>query len=373
MALSLVAWGILGLGTPGLAARPVEIRYYKDVWPYEPKQGVQFFSPTEGWVGVTGISSGRGKPNQPYLLVTTRSVDDLHPAPGLQLPPEHRLNALFFLDRQVGWVVVSEMKAGGGPTRLWRTEDGGKTWEELANNIPPGGIGQLQFVSSTTGWLLKRGVWLTEDGGTTWRQLPLKPAEGDTSFTKMVFLTPTEGWVAGRGTVYYTADGGETWTLQYDGTGTGRLWARGLHFPSATEGWVVGDSKYLVRTRDGGRTWRPVRVTHPRMGPYDKFTAVHFLSPQVGVVAGQHNARETVPKDVQRRASPIAFSYFRPYLLVTFDGGRTWSYHNHPIPDGDLSQGGSTLFGIKTVNWLPEETGIVEIRLTPPSVKSPKR
>jgi hypothetical protein len=189
----------------------------------------------------------------------------------------------------------------------------------------------------------------------------------------MVFLTPMEGWVAGRGTIFYTADGGETWALQYDGAGTGRLWAQGMQFPSASEGWVVGDSKYLVHTRDRGRTWQSVRITQPRIGTFDRFTSVHFVSPQVGVVAGQHNARETVPKAIQRRSSPIAFSYYRPYILVTFDGGKSWSYHDLPIPIGQWSQVGTTLFGINTVDWTEEATGIVEVRLNPPSVKSPKR
>lgn len=368
--LVLAACAMLGLATPGLAARAVEIQYHKDVWPCDPKRGIQFVSPAEGWVGVEGITFARGKPIQPYLLVTARGPDDLHPVVSLQLPPGHGLLDFFFLDRQRGWVVTSKAEAGGGPPRLWRTEDGGKTWQELAHNLPPAG-GKVQFVTPTVGWLLGRELWRTEDGGTTWRHIPLARPE-DTSFTNMAFLTPLEGWVTARGLIYHTADGGETWTLQYDISHTERPWPWTIQLLSPTEGWVAG-GKYLVHTRDGGQTWRRVEVRHPQMGLYDRFTAVHFLSPQVGVVAGQHNVRETAPKAVQRRASPIAFSYYRPYLLVTFDGGRSWAYHALPIPVGQWSQVGSTLFGINTVDSTPEATGIAEVRLSPPKPKPSKR
>jgi photosystem II stability/assembly factor-like uncharacterized protein len=368
--LPLLTGIVLGLVGAAEAARPVEIQYHKDVWPCDPKQRIQFVSPTEGWVGVRGMTFARGKPVQAYLLGTARGPDDLRPVAGLQLPAAHQLIDFFFLDRQRGWVVATKREAGVGPIRLWRTEDGSKTWQELAHNLPPVG-GKIKFVTPVVGWFLGRELWRTEDGGTTWRPLPLEPVES-IDFTNMVFLTPLEGWVAGTGTIHYTADGGETWTLQYDVSRTTRPWPWTIQFPTPTEGWGAG-GKYVVHTKDGGRTWRPVRVTHPGMGRFDRFTAVHFLSPQVGVVAGQHSVRETAPKGVQRRAGPVAFAYYRPYLLVTFDGGRSWSYHELPIPVGQWSQVGWSLFGINTVDETEEATGIVEIRLTPPKPKAQEK
>lgn len=369
---ALLGWAVLCLISPGLAARPVELQYYKDVWPCDPKRGIQFTSPTEGWVGVLGVSSGQGKPNQPYLLTTTRGPDDLHPVHSLELPPEHRLSGFFFLDRQRGWVVVSEMKAGGGPTRLWRTGDGGKTWQELIHNLPPGG-GQIQFVTPTAGWFLRGRVWRTDDGGSFWRQLP-EPAEEDTRITGMLLLSPMEGWITGEGTIHDTADGGRTWTLRYDLRQRGKPWVESIQFASPTEGWVAVGGMPLARTVDSGKTWRPVRARHPRQGPFDRFTSLHFLSPRVGVLAGQHNERELVSEAERRRASPIAFNYYRPYVLVTFDGGKSWSYHDLPIPVGQWTQAGpNLLYGINTADWTHEATGIVEVRLSPPSLKPAKR
>jgi hypothetical protein len=62
----------------------------------------------------------------------------------------------------------------------------------------------------------------------------------------------------------------------------------------------------------------------------------------------------------------VTFDFDRPYLLVTFDGGRSWSYHDVPIPVGQWSQVGSTLFGINTVDQRPARTGILEVRLAGP-------
>jgi photosystem II stability/assembly factor-like uncharacterized protein len=372
--LSLGAFQAAGLPGLALAAAPVEIHYHKDVWPCDPKQGIQFVSPAEGWVGVYGVSSGQGKPNQAYLLMTSRGPADLHPVGGLGLPPDHALKSFFFLDRQHGWVVASAMKAGGGPTRLWRTEDGGKAWQELPHNLPPAG-GRLQFVTARLGWLLGAGrLWRTEDGGTTWRRLSITPAEEEASLTGMFLLDSLNGWVTGKGLIHQTADGGETWTRRYDLTSQGRpsLWF--LQFPSPNEGWVAAEGIPLARTLDGGQTWRPVRVRHLRMGPFDRFTSLHFLSPQVGVLAGQHHEKETVPRAVRRSLSPVAMGYYRPYLLVTFDGGRSWSYYDLPIPVGEWSKAGpNILFGVNTVDSTREATGIVEVRFTPPKEKPPKR
>jgi photosystem II stability/assembly factor-like uncharacterized protein len=270
--------------------------------------------------------------------------------------------------------MVSERKVGAAPSRLWRTDDGGKTWRELAHNLPREGFGRLQFVTASVGWLLQNGVWRTDDGGVTWRRLPLTAIEEETSFSRMLFLNSMEGFVTGKGTIYHTEDGGETWTLRYNMAPARRAWLWGLQFPTPTEGWAVSDGTDLLHTLNSGRTWRPVRVRHPRMGPYDAFTSVHFLSPQVGVLAGQHSERETARKAVQRRAGPVAFTYYRAYVLVTFDGGRSWTYHDLPIPVGQWSQAGpNLLYGINTVDATHEAAGIVEVRLNPSQGKPTKR
>ncbi len=371
--IGLVICHVLGLPGAVLAAQVVEIRYDNDIWPCQPKLGIQFLSPTEGWVGIVGRSPGRGGSHQPYLLTTSRGPEDLQPVKSLQLPAEHRLNDFFFLDRQFGWVAASELRVGGGPIRLWRTEDGGRTWRELAHNLPPGGIGGLQFVTSSIGWGLSDGVWRTEDGGTTWRLVLPKSAGTFAEFTKLVFVSPTVGWITGLGTIHHTTDGGETWILQYEGGEKGRLRARGMQFLSPSEGWVGWEAKHLLHTSDAGRTWRPVRIRHPRLGQLDRFNSAYFLTAQLGVVAGQHHEAEGVPKSILRGASPIAFGYHRPYLLVTFDAGRSWSYHKLPIPVGQWSGAGSLLFGINTVTGFPEQAGLVEVRLDLQRAKPGKR
>jgi photosystem II stability/assembly factor-like uncharacterized protein len=273
--------------------------------------------------------------------------------------------ALAFADEKVGWVATAEGTTSG-PVHLWHTQDGGESWKELVHNLTCKGMGSFHFVNARVGYALSREVWRTEDGGTTWRSsaLPNDGSGHDAGFSRLQFVTANVGWLAGSGTIYHSIDGGATWTRQFEVPGRkGRPWTWGLDFSSPNTGWVAGSGKYLARTQDAGRTWRLVHAKHKRLGPFDRFTAVHFASHEVGVIAGQHNERERVSRRVQRESSPIAFGYDRPYILITRDGGRSWLYYDVPIPIGEWSRAGETLYGINTVDLAPGATGVVELKL----------
>ncbi len=106
----------------------------------------------------------------------------------------------------------------------------------------------------------------TSDGGVRWRRL----ATGtDYQLRAVVFADPLRGWLLGQlyshtelaSTIVATSDGGETWTECYASTGESfydlvyveghRLWAGG---------GMSGGPARVLRSDDGGASWRPLRL-----------------------------------------------------------------------------------------------------------------
>jgi len=150
-----------------------------------------------------------------------------------------------------------------GPDRVWvvgfegvihHSADGGKTWvmqkapveEDLYN---------VCFVNDTTGWIVgKHGVMFkTADGGSTWQQLETVK---DTRLFDAHFINETTGWVVGTmGTILHTTDGGASWTEQ--GWGEDRYY-NGVFFIDENRGWIVGEYSTMYMTTDGGAKWTPM-------------------------------------------------------------------------------------------------------------------
>ncbi len=111
---------------------------------------------------------------------------------------------------------------GGGPgSGIYKTTDGGASWTELNNGIPPGDKGRIGLaISASDPQVLnaliehpsESGTYRTEDGGATWRKM--SSHNGRPMYYSHIFIDPTDP------TRVYTAatntdmseDGGATWT-----------------------------------------------------------------------------------------------------------------------------------------------------------------
>lgn len=168
------------------------------------------------------------------------------------------------LSEQQAWVVL------GG--RLYRTDDGGENWNEL--NPEQERVQAATFLDQDHGWLVsppnaahpELSIWRTTDGGLTWQAAPLTAASETLLAARAVtldFVSPLEGWLSLKlvsssnfnlGSLYHTADGGLTWEERsLPGGGA-------IDFVNPTHGWTFagpqGDELY--QTQDGGYTWQPV-------------------------------------------------------------------------------------------------------------------
>jgi photosystem II stability/assembly factor-like uncharacterized protein len=106
--------------------------------------------------------------------------------------------------------------ATDGPLRygLMRTEDGGCRWHGVPSSQHPSSRGgELFFLDDDHGWLAggyKGTLYRTADGGRSWQTMPLPFAK--TSIKSVYFQDRDAGWlITGRGQLLATRDAGRTW------------------------------------------------------------------------------------------------------------------------------------------------------------------
>ncbi len=217
------------------------------------------------------------------------------------MPTTKPLDGVQLLTRDSGWVASED--------GLFRTKDGGGTWEQVLSSSFL--YGRFQFVDDRHGWirLYPNSFQATKDGGKTWIPL-VSPCQQGGVFR---FIDPRNGWMlcptgGGAGIepkeLFRTEDGGATWRfLTRTGSQPGDMplssYARDLFFLDAQHGWLSTAKGDLLMTRDGGKSWSRL----PGLG--GDVVNLQFLSPQQGFAVVKESP------DTSR-------------LLVTFDGGKTW-------------------------------------------------
>lgn len=226
------------------------------------------------------------------------------------------------------------LSAGPGElSRIYRTLDGGDTWEEVWRNRDPEGFydcldlwepespGEprrgVAFGDAVDG---RFGLLVTEDGGATWALLPeesapaAQPGEGGFAASGTCVLTggAGHGWIgtgaADTARVLRTRDGGRSWEVAATPLpGGGFSGITSVAFRDTLTGWALGGnlgepegrSDNVAMTTDGGATWVPVAPSHMRGALYGG-VVVPGTDPAVLVTVGPAGAD------------------------LSLDGGRSW-------------------------------------------------
>jgi photosystem II stability/assembly factor-like uncharacterized protein len=136
------------------------------------------------------------------------------------------LENISIIDQTYGWCASKK--------RLFRTIDGGISWQEMKLSIPQESfISQIHFNNRSLGWLVLQKY------GETFEQYE----------DNYIWLLKTN-------------DGGETWTLMYENKS---IDATHLTFTNESDGWFVGikyvgnnASSFILNTNDQGNSWNDV-------------------------------------------------------------------------------------------------------------------
>jgi photosystem II stability/assembly factor-like uncharacterized protein len=291
-----------------------------------------------------------------------------------------------FTDRLHGWVAAYDCATVA--VHLYRTSDGGRSWQSLgapASHSCGGGPTFLSFADNEHGWMepvspnAPGGQLLgTSDGGRTWKQLAsgppgqVPPGTGQLPCLAPIrFVSPSVGWLARceNGRVFSTADGGRRWreaTIRVPNGVNARFdvpWFAGrIGVAAATIGSRSAAANAGTRavafstSRDGGKNWTLQAVRTIASCPLTAFFTSRWPAGVVGghvwwIVTGRSKQLVQLTTDggprwrtvvahglpsrvcsvtsVSAASADVAWVVARGRgdnsgLFQTSDGGRTW-------------------------------------------------
>jgi photosystem II stability/assembly factor-like uncharacterized protein len=317
-----------------------------------------------------------------------------------QFHSDDYLRCVGFANRSAGW--VGTLGRRRRPGRLYRTRDGGKTWDEVRNlpQVRPPLICGLCVVNdsviyasgtneptSTPPAMIK-----STDGGETWTGWDM--TEHATILIDTFFSSPTEGWVVGgkadkpnptrddiKPVVLHTRDGGETWTNRIpdvEGFPFGE-WGWKIQFLNEKVGFVALENftqAAILKTTDGGCTWVRLPVNDPQRNA--NLEGIGFVDEEHGWVGGWGDANfaggfSSATSDGGgnwRDANEIGrfinrFRFFGNPVTVGYSSGRTvYKYSSAPVPLAAAAMAPPT--ELLDTNELVEVSGPIEIAYTVP-------
>jgi len=177
------------------------------------------------------------------------------------------------------------------PAKIFKTENGGKTWAESYTNDTEGiFLDAFAFFDQDNAIAVgdpmggRFMVLVTSDGGKSWEEIPAaerpKAVSGEGAFaasgTCLTVLGKTDAWFCTGGSsarVFHSRDRGRTWTAANSPLAAVKPSSGGfsLVFVNEKDGVMVGgdyqDEKAALRnaatSRDGGVTWELVETLQP--------------------------------------------------------------------------------------------------------------
>jgi photosystem II stability/assembly factor-like uncharacterized protein len=213
---------------------------------------------------------------------------------------------------------------------------------------------EVFFVTMDKGWVAgsKGTIIHTKDAGRTWTaQMGGDPQSADEPVGFLRFLDETHGWavVGGAGSskarIVHTADG-ESW----EDLGAAPQYIHELAMATPTDGVAAGYlgmgsvPSTLLKTRDGGKTWKPVVQCSVKavVGGLSRDIAcnvgrIQFVTPMVGYLVAKTKC--------------VGPCEYPPILAKTEDGGDSWRFF--------LGPGDPEVVGATDLFFTDENTGIV--------------
>jgi photosystem II stability/assembly factor-like uncharacterized protein len=270
---------------------------------------------------------------------------------------------IFFLTADLGWYVN-----GGG--KIYKTPDGGKTWIEKLSQ-PGTFFRTVGFVNEKIGFAGNIGtdyfpgvtdttpLYMTDDGGDTWRAVSSidgPTVKGlcaiDVLHTKFInsgvldsrTVIHAGGRVGGPAFLLRSMDGGKTWKSQDVSAHTKMI--LDVKFFDENRGFIMGASDtdteksnaLIIATQDGGATWKKVYQSNR---PFEITWKASFPTRDTGYVTIQNYNPD---KTISQR-----------YVAKTIDGGATWN--EIPLVNDHAVRQFGVGFADEKIGWVGTTTG----------------
>lgn len=187
---------------------------------------------------------------------------------------KNRVRRISFHDSRFGW---AECDKG----LVIQTDNGGDQWRSMVDSLSFNigtTIEATQFLNKNKGWMAvsdapepypAKAVLFTEDGGKNWQTH--NNFGGQDSISNIFFLDEKIGWMAGSkilsnadseiGLLLQTQDAGQTWRRVRTVPNADAI--KSVRFTSLNEGWLTTDYN-VYRTHDGGKKWLTV-LSYPEI------------------------------------------------------------------------------------------------------------
>lgn len=230
---------------------------------------------------------------------------------------------LEFITPDFGWI---PMDVGAGPISggFMITSDGGKNFKFNDNSGDESSMLEVDFINENQGWAIGNafsyGHYLirTQDGGKSWQQIypEIRPV------VDIAFYDNNNGYGLGQLSdskmLLATDNGGESWEAVYKFDK--KFFPTLISFVDNKTGWVLtgqtdSAKTAILKTLDGGRTWKEIQLDASNSQIY-LFQYIRFFDKNNGLLISQNSEITT---------------YFR-----STDGGNTWL--KTKMKDGSNSQ-----------------------------------
>ena len=271
--------------------------------------GQSWSNVSDGYLGAASIGAIRVAPSNPNVIYVGTGSDGLRsnvsPGDGVYrsddagrtwrnvgLPKSGQIGAVEIHPTNPDVAFVAAIGSAFAPNRergLYRTTDGGKTWQQVLYVSDSTGAVDVEFNPANanelyaTMWRAERkpwtiisgaregGVYKSTDGGATWKKLAGGLPQGLFGKADLAVSAANPNRVyalieapRGEGGLYRSDDRGETWTLVNQ---QGTLWTRPFYYinvdadPTNADRVFVGTEGFYVST-DAGKTFRDLDTPH---------------------------------------------------------------------------------------------------------------
>lgn len=234
---------------------------------------------TLNWITFANSNTGWavGSSNNPSSDIILRTLDGGKTWTRSSSGVTSEIYRMYFVDNLHGWAVGKGLSSSSA---IIMTNDGGATWTLQTNPLSNKFLWAVAFRNQNLGWIVGEGgsMLKTVNGGSTWFEVTnqarrnLKAIDfGDQNFVMAV---------GNAGIILKSLDDGTVWQEVSSGTTTWHFY--GVDFTGPDTGWIVGPNKTILKSVNGGETWKPQASSAPQ-----NLLDVYMINNRLGWTVGE--------------------------------------------------------------------------------------